>query len=115
MRLLAGGPATNYTLRAWHTDYPDICSTATVSTVLIELMPEHSAFRAVMKSHGPATNVFSVVSSDGELPDWKIEPDNLLSGARIGATASSSYGSEVHDSAGHGLRRDTKRSSELAN
>jgi hypothetical protein len=200
VHILAGGPATNYTLHAWHTDYPDICSTATVSTVLIELMPEHSAFRAddatrmlfsaeivnmdisdlswsvlpsvnggarlhtssssagggatsvtgisniwllpgnvatnytltayhrmvedtygnptitatsrvdviafdinrsrtVMKSHGPATNVFSVVSSDGELPDWKIEPVNAVSGAGISATTSGSYGSEAHGTA----------------
>ncbi len=32
----------------WHTDYPDICSTATVSTVLIELMLEYAAFHAAV-------------------------------------------------------------------
>ena len=75
---------------------PTITATSRVDVIAFDI----NRSRAVMKSHGPATNVFSVISSDGELPDWKIEPVNAVSGARISATASGSYGGEAHGTTG---------------
>ena len=48
--------------------HPLITSTTRVDVIKFDL----NRTRAVMKSHGPATNVFSVVSSDGQLADWEI-------------------------------------------
>ena len=72
--LSPGGVATNYTLTASHRmaadmyGNPTIASTTRVDVIKFDL----NRTRAAMKSHGPATNVFSVVSSDGQLADWEI-------------------------------------------